>query len=79
MVERRPFRNRGALVDTNGGEIYTWAFRPSESQAFPGEAIDYRTRIAYRSGATSITITFVSEQEIADLGLELIDPPDADQ
>ncbi len=63
---------RGALVDTGGAEIYSWAFLPSESQAFPGETIDYSTRIAYRSGATRILITFVSEQEVIDKGLELI-------
>lgn len=63
---------RGSLKNTDGEDLYSWAFKPSEAQAFPGETIAYETTIPTVAGATSIEISFTTLEEVEASGIDQI-------
>ncbi len=51
---------RGALMDTNGIEVFTWTFKPPVTQLEPGQATTFDTEIVdYPPSAANMLITFV--------------------
>jgi hypothetical protein len=50
---------RGALLDTNGLEVFTWTFRPPVSELEPGQTTTFDTEIVdYPQNAANMLISF---------------------
>lgn len=61
---------KGSLRDTDGSDLASWAFRASRDEALPGESVPYETETSeIPQGATSVAVTFLTEQEAREQGL----------
>lgn len=54
----------GILNDGNGAVLHEWVFEADKPEAFPGETISYETEVqSPPRGATSVSVTFKTEEE----------------
>ena len=54
----------GILKDATGAILHEWAFAADKPEAFPGETINYESEVeSPPRGATSLEVTFLSEDE----------------